>query len=344
MKKIVILLLALSLFACDQPTNNDIEIPNYNDINYSNWDIQDYDIVLLGYGDKDTPDGIALAINIYNFTKENPDIKIKWDLEYDELYHLKLHSIFNNKEQLDIAFMWNGGSRHQSVLDAGEEIDQLQFIEPSNFDPSALIGGGANGELFTIPISKSAHSVMYSNDDLLAGLNLKVATTYNELKTQNDKAKAAGKELFAYPGGTSWCQNTFIYSLLLGRFGGAQHVKDIINIKAKFTDSPSIKTFEFIKTMFDDGILNETTLQTDYSGSLAKFNNKEALYLIDGSWRANNITINNFSWNKFPEAPGESYKNTGNGGYHAGYAIMKSATKDANRKSVAIKLLQYLTG
>ncbi|QEN03632.1 extracellular solute-binding protein [Thiospirochaeta perfilievii] len=301
-------------------------------------------LVVLGYGDASTPDGKQFQINIENFIAANPEIEVEWDMQYDELYHQKLQAMLAGGEQLDLAYMWNGGSRHQPVKDAGEEIDQLQFVDATQYDPAALIGGGANGELFSIPVSKGAHTVMYSNDDLLKELGLTVAKTYEEMLAQNEIAKAAGKFALAYPGATAWAHNTFVYSVLVGRFGGAQHAKDLIAKKAKFTDEPTVKAFEFIKKMYDDGLVTEDTLQADYGVSLAQFNNNEALYFIDGGWRAAQVTLPNFTWNKFFAVPGEVAPGSGNGGYSAGYSIMKSATLDPARKAAATKLLQYMTG
>ena len=301
-------------------------------------------LVVLGYGDASTPDGKQFVINIEKFIADNPDIEIEWDMQYDELYHQKLQATLAGGEQLDVAYMWNGGSRHQPVLDAGQEIDQLQFVDPSLYHDGALAGGGKNGELFSIPNAKQAHTVMYSNDDLLAELGLEVATTYEEMLAQNEIAKAAGKIAVAYPGATAWCHNTFVYSVLVGRFGGPQHAKDLIAKKAKFTDEPTVKAFEFIDQMFQDGLFTEDTLQADYGVSLAQFNNGEALYMIDGGWRAAQVTVPNFTWNKFFAVPGEKFPGSGNGGYSAGWAIMKSATEDPARKAAATKLLQYLTG
>ena len=301
-------------------------------------------LVVLGYGDDSTPDGQAFVENINAFQAANPNIEIEWDMQYDELYHQKLQAMLAGGEQLDLAYMWNGGSRFQPVLDAGQEIDQRQFIDPSLYDENALIGGAPNGMLGSIPVSKGAHTVMFANTDLLNELGLKVATTYEELVAQNEVAKANGKIALAYPGATAWCHNTFVYSVLVGRFGGVQHVKDLIAKKAKFTDEPSVKTFEFIKKMFDDGIFDDNTLQADYGTSLAQFNNSEALYFIDGGWRAAQVTVPNFTWEKFPAVPGEKFPGTGNGGYSAGYTIFKSATEDPARKAAAVKLLQYLTG
>lgn len=301
-------------------------------------------LVVLGYGDTSTPDGQAFTENINNYIALHPEVEIEWDMQYDELYHQKLQAVLAGGEQLDLAYTWNGGSRHQPILDAGEDIDQLQFVNPELYKDGSLDGGGANGELFTIPTSKQAHTVMFSNDALLAELGLEVATTYEEMLEQNEIAKAAGKIAVAYPGATVWCHNTFFYSVLVGRFGGVKHVQDLIAKKAKFTDDPTVKTFEFIQQMYTDGLLNEDTLQADYGVSLAQFNNGEALYLIDGGWRSAQITLTDFTWNKFFSVPGEVAPGSGNGGYSAGYAVMKSATLDPARKAAVTDLIQYLSG
>ncbi|MGL1894523.1 MAG: extracellular solute-binding protein [Spirochaetaceae bacterium] len=301
-------------------------------------------LVVLGYGDASTPDGKMFVENIENYMAANPEVEIEWDMQYDELYHQKLQATLAGGEQLDMAYMWNGGSRHQPVMDAQQEIDQLQFVDASLFHDGALAGGGKNGELFSIPNAKQAHTVMYSNDDLLAELGLEIATTYEELLAQSEIAQANGISALAYPGATAWCHNTFVYSVLVGRFGGAQHAKDLIAKKAKFTDAPSVKAFEFIKKMFDDGVVTEDTLQADYGVSLAQFNNNEALYMIDGGWRAAQVTLTNFTWNQFIAVPGEIAAGSGNGGYSAGYAVMKSATVDPARKAAVTKLIQYMSG
>lgn len=341
-KRIILPILSLLVFfSCE---NLPMETIYPRDLVYSNWDIEDYDLVVLGYGDSDTDEGKAFALIMYNFKQDNPDITIKWDMKSDEEFHFKLTMIFYNGDQLDVTNMWNEYTRHQPVSDANETIDQLQFIDKSLYEPEALIGAGKDGELFAIPIAKQVHTIMYSNNNLLTELGLTPATTYQELLDQHKIAEENNKITLAYPGATPWCHNTFIYPALLGRFGGAQHTKDLIAKKAKFTDQPTIKSLEFIERMVSDGILNSVTVGSDYGVSLAQFNNSEALYFIDGGWRTGSITIPDFSLNKFVSVPDEVYPGTMNGGYSAGYAIMKSATLDDTRRRNAVKLLKYLTG
>lgn len=302
-------------------------------------------LVVFAYGDESTPEGQAFERNITKFIADNPNIEVEWDMMFEELYHNRFGAMLSGGEQVDVASVFNGGSRHTKVLESGQAIDQREFVNEADFYEGALNGGGKNGELWAIPFAKSVHTVFYANDDLLNELGLEVAATYDDLLAQKEAAAAAGKTLIAYPAASSWCNDTFIYSVLVGRFAGVQGTVDLYTGKTKFNEGASLKALNFIKKMFDDGIFNETTLQSDYGVSLAQFNNSEALYMIDGGWRAAGVTLTNFSWNKFPAVPGEVAPGSGNGGFSAaGWAILKSATEDPVRKAAAIKLLNYLSG
>lgn len=301
-------------------------------------------LVVLGYGDPETGSGKQFVVNIEQYIAANPEVDIIWDLKDNDHYNSRLQAALSGGEQLDLVYMWNGGLRHQPILDADEAIDQLQFVNTTLFTDGALIGGGKDGELFAIPNGKSVDTVFYSNDALLKTLGLEPATTYEELVAQVEIAQNAGKKILAYPGAVSWCHDTFIYSMLVGRFGGAQHVRNLILKNAKFTDEPSLKAFTFIKSMYDDGIFTDDTFKTDYNDSLAEFNRGQALYMIDGSWRSSQITLPRTSWNQFFVVPEELYPSSSNGTYSAGWALLKSATIEAKHSEDAQDLLQYLTG
>lgn len=302
-------------------------------------------LVVFGFGDESNPDGQAFEKNIKIFIKENPDIEVEWDMMFGELYHNRMGAMLATGEQLDVASTFNGGSYHTSVLEAGEAIDQMEFVNPDEFEEGALVGGGKNGELWSIPMAKSVHTVFYANDDLLNELGLEVAKTYEELLSQKETVANAGKMLISYPAATSWCNDTFLYSILVGRFAGVEGTIDLYSGRSNFGEGASLQALDFIKKMFDDGILTEENLQSDYGNSLSQFNNGESLYVIDGGWRASAFTIPNFSWNKFPSVPNQIVNESGNGGFSAsGWAIMKSATLDPKRKAAAIRLLNFLSG
>jgi len=302
-------------------------------------------LVVLGYGDETTPDGRAFETNIEKFIADNPDLEIEWDMLNEELYHNRMTAMLVSGEQLDVAVTFNGGSHHTKVLDNGQAIDQLQFVNPAEFHDGALAGGGENGELWSIPITKSIHTVFYSNDTLLEELGLEVATSYEELLEQKKVAEAKGKVLIAYPAAAAWCNDTFLYSILVGRYAGTEGTIDLYKGRSAFNEGASLKALQFIDKIFKDGVLTDVALQSDYGVSLSQFNNGQALYMVDGGWRGAAVTLDKYSWNKFPSVPGEIAAGSGNGGFSSsGWAIMKSATEDPKRKEASIKLLNYLVG
>lgn len=329
-KKILFLIITVGLLAttgCRESDNSKVKL------------------VVLGFGDETTPDGQAFEENITNFIAENPDIEVEWDMLNEELYHNRMTAMLVSGEQLDVATTFNGGSHHTKVLDSGQAIDQREFINPDMFQPGALTGGGRNGELWSIPVSKSVHTVLYSNDVLLNELGLEPAKSYEELLLQKEITKEHQKILIAYPGASSWCNDTFIYSILVGRFAGIQGTTDLYKGVNKFNEGASLKALNFIDRIFADGVLDNTSLQSDYGASLNQFNNSKALYMIDGGWRAAAVTLENFTWNIFPSVPGQIVDKSGNGGFSSsGWAIMKSATLDPERKKAAVRLLNYMVG
>lgn len=300
-------------------------------------------LVVMLYGMESTPEGKVNIDVLEKFIADNPEIEIDWQIMEGEVYHNKVQAMLAAGDELDIIYGWKGGTRFKKVIDANQHVDQTPFIDTSKFGAAAVTGFGPNGELWAVPESNSAHSVFFSNDALLAELGLEVATTYEEMLQQSEIAKANGKRVMAYAGAEAWCQNTFLYSLLIGRFGGFQHVADLIGKKAKFTDAPTVKTFEFIKQMQLDGVIDQTAILTPYGDALSQFNAGEALYYFDGSWRAAQIEVE-YSWNNFPAVPGEVAPNSANGGATAGYSIMRSTTENEAKLEAAKKLLQYLTG
>lgn len=345
LKKIILILIALSLFNCSTNKKNDtteVQAEEYvEDVNNIEEKVK---LVILGYGNENTPEGNVFITNVEKFIEANPDIDVVWDLLEDEVFHNKLRAMLLAEDELDLYYGWKAGNRFKKIIEAGQELDQRPYIDLEKYDSVAVGGLGSNGELWTVPISKNAYTVMYSNDDLLNELGLEVAETYEELLEQKEIAEAKGYRIMSYAGGAPWCHNVFLYSLFIGRYGGVEYVQDLIAGNAKFTDEPSIKTFDFIKKMQTDGVIDDISLNSQYGDSLAQFSNGRVLYYLDGYWQADQIDAFNFSWNIFPSIPGEVEPNTTNGDSSVGWAITKQASMDQEKIVAAEKFLRFITG
>lgn len=301
-------------------------------------------LYVAAYGDETTPEGQSFISIISTFEALHPGYRVEYSLKFDEEYHQMLATDLEENKHYDVITTWNGGSRHQVVVNNNEHIDQTQFVDTSLYQEGALMPVGTNGEVYSIPEVRGVHTVFYANDGLISQLGLTKATTYEELLSQKTVANSAGIDLIAYPGETSWCHDTFLYSLIVGRLGGVNFVLDLQNKRKAFNDQPSLDTFSFIKTMVDDGVFNTNITSYDYDDHLVQFNNGEALYFIDGGWRARQVTLTNFSWNAFPAIPNEVAPNSSNGGFSTyGWAITRSGAEGDNREG-AITFLKYITG
>lgn len=302
----------------------------------------------LNFGDITTPEGQASLQLQEEFQAQNPDIKLVADIQFDESYHQKLAALLASGDTPDVFYSWGSGNRLQPVIDAGEAIDQKQFINPDNFAANAMIGSGPNGELYTVGIGVGIHSAFYANTTLLDELGLKPATTYEELVAQVPVIREAGFDVIAYAGGTDWVQGTCLYSTLLGRYGGPDFVADLYKKEASFTDEPSVQALEMIEKMYADGVFNQNTVLADYGTSLSQYLNSEAPYMLDGGWRGGGIEDPALAeatvWTVLPAMPGEKYAGSTNGGVTPGYAITKSATQDPAKFEAAKKLLDFMTG
>lgn len=299
---------------------------------------------VLLYGDPADPTSIHAKTLVEQFNVENEgSINVEYDMLYDEIYHQKLQATLAGGEQLDMYYGWNGGTRHQPVFDAAEDIDlrDVEELDFSKYPAAALSPDVVTGKLLTLPEGTGAHSVFFANEDLLAENGLTVATTYEELVAQDAQLKAKGLRAVAYAGSTSWCHNTFLYATLVARYGGQKFVDSLLARDASFTDAVSVQALEMTEKIYADGVFDQITLNTDYGTALAQFNNGEAAYYWDGGWRGASITLGNFSWNNVPAFPGEKFANASNGGFTPGNTLTKTAL-DSPRRAAAIKLFNYM--
>lgn len=302
---------------------------------------------VLNYGDVTTPEGQAWLNIRDSFLAENPDIMISDESLYDESYHQKLQALLASGNTPDIVYSWPSGDRTKVMLEAEVAIDQRPFIDDKMFLSNAMTGFGPKGELWTVPIGVGAHHVMYVNTELLSKLGLTIPKTYEELVKQVDIINDAGYTTVAMANSDTWVMGTCLFSTFLGRYGGPNWLSDLSSGKVKFTDKVGISALEMVSKLYNDKVLPEESVATDYGTALSLFINNEAVYMIDGGWRAGGFEADFASkvkWIAFPAIPGEKFSNTINGGVTPGYAITKPVTEDPAKLEAAKKLLNYITG
>ncbi|AEF86427.1 putative bacterial extracellular solute-binding protein [Treponema primitia ZAS-2] len=223
------------------------------------------------------------------FEKANPDIKLIREDLFNEPFHNKVEAYAAAGQLPDVVYAWPSG--RSSTLHTQHLLKDLapliqrdglaSIYVPASLDPTAQ-GAGYIGIL---PRAITSSHTFYVNNEVLKDAGLSPAKTYAELKAQVPVLRAKGYDTVLIAQQDTWVMQSCFFSLVAGRFGGEGWEKKILSGQAKFTDSDFVSALEFIKTMYDDGVLTKATLTTDYGSVIGQFSTNKGAYLIDGDWR-----------------------------------------------------------
>ena len=133
------------------------------------------------------------------------------------------------------------------------------------------------------------------------------------------KLQAAGKDVILMGAHDDWVVQSCLYSMIVGRMVGDEYIDKILAGEARFTDAPFVRTLNFYKSLYDDGILSRKNLQTPYNEVNALFASEKAPFLIDGDWKVSNFLTDpstnqalippekqkDIAMTVFPKIPGE---------------------------------------
>ncbi len=219
-----------------------------------------------------------------------PNIKIEWEYLFGEPYHNKLQSMAVAGQLPDLVFLWPG-KRTGDVTGSGLVKDISSYVSPvaDQFAPAAIAPQGANGEFYELPEQVTATHVMFTNNRLLDELGLDFPETLAELLAQGDVIRDAGYIPIAMDNKDGWQMQSCFLSALVARTGGREWLDAARLGDASFTDDEFVDALTVIKTLFDADMFSPGINQADYGEALNAFAAEEAVYLIDGGWRTNEL-------------------------------------------------------
>jgi raffinose/stachyose/melibiose transport system substrate-binding protein len=136
-----------------------------------------------------------------------------------------------------------------------------------------------------IPRGSTATNAFFVNKEVLDEVGLQPATTYSEMVAQVPILREAGYDTLLMANEATWVMQSCLFSLIAGRFMGEDWHLRIHSGEAKFTDPEFVAALEFVKQMYDDGVLSQSTLATDYGSAPGLFATNRSAYYIDGDWR-----------------------------------------------------------
>jgi raffinose/stachyose/melibiose transport system substrate-binding protein len=296
------------------------------------------------------------------FERANPDIRIIREDLFNDPYHNKMEAYAAANQVPDLIYAWPSGrstTLHTQRLlkDLGPFVrrDGLAAVmAPGALDPNAQ---GA-GYLGMLPRAMTSSHAFYINNEVLRDAGLTPAKTYAELKAQVPILKAKGYDTVLMANQDTWVMQSCLFSVIAGRFCGEGWEQRILSGQAKFTDSDFVQALTFIKTLYDDGVISQATITTDYGSVIGQFATNRGAYLIDGDWRIGAFLTDqstgqalisperqvNFQISVFPDIEGAKINKSTSGVLGTGFGMSAAIPAGSAREEAAWRLLKWLSG
>ena len=298
------------------------------------------------------------------FEKAHPNIKIIREDEFNEPFHHKTESYAAAGQLPDIVQCWPSGRsttlHTQRLLKDLAPLAQrdgfASVFTPVSLDPSQQ---GA-GYLGMITRGLTATNAFFINMEVLRDCGLQPAKTYSELKAQVPVLRAKGYETILMACEDTWVMQSCLFSSVAGRFMGEGWEKKIISGQARFTDPDFIAALNFIKTMYDDGVLLRSTLAIDYGSGAGLFATNKSAYMIDGDWRVGDFLTDpstgqalipparqrDILISVFPDidVPGVKFNKSNTVVLATGWGMSSAIPAGSPKEEAAWTLLKWLTG
>ncbi len=305
-------------------------------------------IDVMAYGDNSNQEGVSWKRIVETFEKNNPNIDIDYELLYDEAYHQKVVARLAAGDVPDMAYMGADARWGAPWKEADQQWDHREYLDPM-YDRSLIPAMGPNGEIYEIPLGTSnITTVLYMNEDLVESLGFSAPETYEDMVAMVPAAREAGLDVVTIDGADGWAWGSCLMSAVIARMSGDPNwVSKAVAGENKFNDPAMVKSLEFVEQMVEDGVISEKAVLVDYGANTSKYNNGEALFMVQGQWVAGAIenpevkaATQLMAW---PELPGQKDGVEGSvaAAIQVGYGITQKGASDPAVRDAALKFLNY---
>ena len=302
---------------------------------------------IMGYGANSNSEGQTFKRICEEFEAENPDVKIDYEMLYDEAYHQKAVSRLAAGDVPDIAYMGADARWGAEWQEAGQQINNVPYY-PSNIDASLVPDFFGNGNKPYLPLGGSNYcTVVAINMDLLNKIGGKVPETYDDMKALAKLCKANGIQLMSTHGADGWVWGSCVMSGIIPRTtGDLKWIEKAVNKQVKFTDKGFVDALSVLSTWVKDGVLDPNSVLTDNGTGMSNFVNGKYLMYIDGQWAFGENNLGALSKSvkliSIPQVPGEkACAGSLAGAWQVGYGITKQGAKDKKVLDAAKRWIAY---
>jgi len=309
-------------------------------------------IKTMAYGDNSNAEGQSWERIVTYFQEANPNIKIDYEMLYDEAYHQKVVARLASGDVPDMAYMGADARWGAPWKEAGQQFDHTGIIDKNMFDVSLIPPMGPNGEIYEIPLGTSnLCTVLFMNKKLVGELGFSEPKSYADIKAMVPAAQAAGIDVISIDGADGWAWGSCVLSAFHARTSGDPNwVSKAVAGDKKFTDPEFVKALSYIDTMVKDGVISSKSVLVDYGANISNYSNKKALFMVQGQWAAGGIenpeVADNTVMMAWPAMPGEKASGAGSVGaaIQVGYGLTKSGASKPEVADAAMKFLSVFYG
>jgi len=318
---------------------------------------------VLYYLEATAPNSVSDANMWFDtFMRNHPGVTIQRENLFDEAFHDKTRAYAAAGNMPDVLYVWPSG-RSDYLHDQGLLKNLMPFINrdgirgnylPMTMNPNLQ----QSGYMAMIPQGITTTHAFFINMEVLNDCGLQPAKTYAELKAQVPVLRAKGYETVIIPAQSDWVMQSCLFSMVAGRFGGTDWEQKILGGQAKFTDPDFVNALAFIKTLYDDGVIQRSAVGLDYGEGPGLFANKKSAYYIDGDWRTGAFITdsstgqalisparqNNIKIGVFPDIPGAKINSSSSVILGVGYGMSSAIPAGSAKEAAAWELIKFLTG
>ncbi|MDR0375667.1 MAG: extracellular solute-binding protein [Treponema sp.] len=318
---------------------------------------------VLNYFDMTSANSVAAETEVWQkFKDAHPNIVIEREDLFNDPFHNKVEVYAASGNLPDVMYAWPSG--RSTTLYANRLLKDLASLiqqdglgssyRPVAINPSQF----ANNYVGILSLSITSSHAFYVNNAVLKDAGLTPAKTYAELVAQVPVLREKGYETVLMANQDTWVMQSCLFSLIAGRFGGEDWDQKILNGQAKFTDPDFVNALQFVKQLYDDGVLSRATLTTDYGTVTGLFASNRGAYLIDGDWRVGAFITdqstgqalispdaqNDILITVFPDIEGAKLNKSTSGILGTGWGIRADIPAGSAQEAAAWELVKWLAG
>jgi len=244
-------------------------------------------LTVLNYIDMSEPNSaneIAMVWDV--FALQHPEIQIIREDLFNEPFHQKVEAYAAQGNLPDVIYAWPSG--RSSTLHTEHLLYDLETLLKRdglyNNYAATCTAPQLGGYLAELPNGITATSMMFVNEKVLRENGLEIPKTYDDLKAMVPVLNAKGIEVITMDCQDGWVMQSCLFSLITGRFGGADWADKLAAGEWDFEDDWFKKALTVVDNLYKDGIINRNTLSISYGSGRADFAAGKSAFYIDGDW------------------------------------------------------------